>query len=90
MTITKTSLLARTIEPAVRDYIDSCVKEVEDAHSKELASLKETNEANQNKLIIEMSEIKANLNTVNGIIANDPSHRLTKAKLIRIATELGL
>ena len=90
MTITKTSLLARTIEPAVRDYIESCVKEVEDAHSKELASLKETNEANQNKLIIEMSEIKANLNTVNGIIANDPSHRLTKAKLIRIATELGL
>jgi hypothetical protein len=90
MTITKTSLLARTIEPAVRDYIDSCVKEVEDAHSKELASLKETNEANQNKLIIEMSEIKANLNTVNGIIANDPSHRLTKAKLIKIATELGL
>jgi hypothetical protein len=74
----------------VRDYIDSCVKEVEDAHSKELASLKETNEANQNKLIIEMSEIKANLNTVNGIIANDPSHRLTKAKLIKIATELGL
>jgi hypothetical protein len=90
MTITKTSLLARTIEPAVRDYIESCVKEVEDAHSKELASLKETNEANQNKLIIEMSEIKANLNTVNGIIANDPSHRLTKAKLIKIATELGL
>ena len=90
MTITKTSLLARTIEPAVRDYIDSCVKEVEDAHSKELASLKETNEANQNKLIIEMSEIKANLNTVNGIIANDPTHRLTKAKLIKIATELGL
>ena len=90
MTITKTSLLARTIEPALRDYIDSCVKEVEDAHSKELASLKETNEANQNKLIIEMSEIKANLNTVNGIIANDPSHRLTKAKLIKIATELGL
>ena len=90
MTITKTSLLARTIEPAVRDYIESCVKEVEDAHSKELTSLKETNEANQNKLIIEMSEIKANLNTVNGIIANDPTHRLTKAKLIRIATELGL
>ena len=90
MTITKTSLLARTIEPAVRDYIESCVKEVEDAHSKELTSLKETNEANQNKLIIEMSEIKANLNTVNGIIANDPSHRLTKAKLIKIATELGL
>ena len=90
MTITKTSLLARTIEPAVRDYIDSCVKEVEDAHSKELASLKETNEANQNKLIIEMSEIKANLNTVNGIIANDPNNRLTKAKLIKIATELGL
>ena len=90
MTITKTSLLARTIEPAVRDYIESCVKEVEDAHSKELASLKETNEANQNKLIIEMSEIKANLNTVNGIIANDPSHRLTKSKLIKIATELGL
>tara|TARA_B110000046_G_scaffold12968_1_gene12770 strand:- start:246 stop:518 length:273 start_codon:yes stop_codon:yes gene_type:complete len=90
MTITKTSLLARTIEPAVRDYIESCVKEVEDAHSKELASLKETNEANQNKLIIEMSEIKANLNTVNGIIANDPTHRLTKAKLIKIATELGL
>ena len=90
MTITKTSLLARTIEPALRDYIESCIKEVEDAHSKELASLKETNEANQNKLIIEMSEIKANLNTVNGIIANDPSHRLTKAKLIKIATELGL
>ena len=90
MTITKTSLLARTIEPAVRDYIESCVKEVEDAHSKELTSLKETNEANQNKLIIEMSEIKANLNTVNGIIANDPTHRLTKAKLIKIATELGL
>jgi len=90
MTITKTSLLARTIEPAVRDYIESCVKEVEDAHSKELASLTETNKANQNTLIQEMSEIKANLNTVNGIIANDPSHRLTKAKLIRIATELGL
>ena len=90
MTITKTSLLARTIEPALRDYIESCIKEVEDAHSKELASLKATNEANQNKLIIEMSEIKANLNTVNGIIANDPSHRLTKAKLIKIATELGL
>ena len=90
MTITKTSLLARTIEPAVRDYIESCIKEVEHSHSKELASLKATNEANQNALITEMSEIKANLNTVNGIIANDPSHRLTKAKLIRIATELGL
>tara|TARA_R110000765_G_scaffold84149_2_gene162977 strand:+ start:129 stop:401 length:273 start_codon:yes stop_codon:yes gene_type:complete len=90
MTITKTSLLARTIEPALRDYIESCIKEVEDAHSKELASLKATNEVNQNKLITEMSEIKANLNTVNGIIANDPSHRLTKAKLIKIATELGL
>ena len=90
MTITKTSLLARTIEPALRDYIESCIKEVEDAHSKELASLKATNEVNQNKLITEMSEIKANLNTVNGIIANDPNHRLTKAKLIRIATELGI
>ena len=90
MTITKTSLLARTIEPALRDYIESCIKEVEDAHSKELASLKATNEVNQNALITEMSEIKANLNTVNGIIANDPSHRLTKAKLIKIATELGL
>ena len=90
MTITKTSLLARTIEPALRDYIESCIKEVEDAHSKELASLKATNEVNQNALLTEMSEIKANLNTVNGIIANDPSHRLTKAKLIKIATELGL
>jgi hypothetical protein len=90
MTITKTSLLARTIEPAVRDYIESCIKEVEDAHSKELASLKQTNEANQNALLTEMSEIKANLNTVNGIIANDPNNRLTKAKLIKIATELGL
>ncbi len=90
MTITKTSLLARTIEPALRDYIESCIKEVEDAHSKELASLKATNEVNQNTLITEMSEIKANLNTVNGIIANDPNNRLTKAKLIKIATELGL
>lgn len=90
MTITKTSLLARTIEPALRDYIESCIKEVEDAHSKELASLKQTNEANQNALLTEMSEIKANLNTVNGIIANDPNNRLTKAKLIKIATELGL
>ena len=52
--------------------------------------MKETNEANQNTLMKELSEIKANLNTVNGIIANDPSHRLTKAKLIKIATELGL
>ena len=90
MTITKTSLLARTIEPSVRDYIETCVKELKDAHSRELLSLNETNQANQNTLIKEMSEIKANLNTVNGIIANDPSHRLTKAKLIRIATELGL
>ena len=89
MTITKTSLLARTIEPSVRDYIETCVKELKDAHSKELSSLTETNKANQNALLTEMSEIKANLNTVNGII-DDPSHRLTKAKLIRIATELGL
>ena len=51
MTITKTSLLARTIEPSVRDYIETCVKELKDAHSKELSSLTETNKANQNALI---------------------------------------
>ena len=90
MTINKTSLLARTIEPAVRDYIDASMQDATDAHFKKLASIKETNEANQNTLMKELSEIKANLNTVNGIIANDPSHRLTKAKLIKIATELGL
>jgi len=90
MTINKTSLLARTIDPAVRDYIDASMQDAADAHFKKLASIKETNEANQNTLMKELSEIKANLNTVNGIIANDPSHRLTKAKLIKIATELGL
>ena len=90
MTINKTSLLARTIDPAVRDYIDAYMQDAADAHFKKLASIKETNEANQNTLMKELSEIKANLNTVNGIIANDPSHRLTKAKLIKIATELGL
>lgn len=88
--ITTTSLLAKTITPQVRDYIDAVMKEAAEAHSRELKSLKETNAIYQNALVQELSEIKANLNTVNGIIDNDPSHRLTKAKLIRIATELGL
>ena len=87
---TNTSLLAKTITPQIRDYIDAAMKELAEAHSRELSSLQLTNEANQNALIAEISIVRANLNTVNGIIANDPSHRLTKAKLIRIATELGL
>lgn len=87
---TNTSLLAKTITPQIRDYIDASMKELAEAHSRELSSLQLTNEANQNALIAEISIVRANLNTVNGIIANDPSHRLTKAKLIRIATELGL
>ena len=88
--ITTTSLLARTIDPAVRDYIDSAIKDEADAHAKERAILQQTNTVNHNVLLKEMSIIKANLATVNGIIANDPTHRLTKAKLIKIATELGL
>tara|TARA_B110000967_G_scaffold205530_1_gene250267 strand:- start:711 stop:980 length:270 start_codon:yes stop_codon:yes gene_type:complete len=87
---TKTSLLANTITPQIRDYIDASIKEVAEAHSRELISLQQTSEANQNELLKEISIVRANLNTVNGIIANDPSHRLTKAKLIKIATELGL
>ena len=87
---TKTSLLAKTITPQVRDYIDAAIQEAADAHAKERAILQQTNTVNHNALIKEMSIIKANLATVNGIIANDPTHRLTKAKLIRIATELGL
>jgi|TARA_R110000744_G_C19020088_1_gene524115 UDP-glucose 4-epimerase len=90
MTITKTSLLAATIAPQIRDYIDSAMKDLAEAHSKELASLKETNEANQNALLTEISVVRANLNTVNGLIVSDPSHRITKLKLITIATELGL
>jgi|TARA_B110000908_G_scaffold156994_1_gene196716 hypothetical protein len=87
---TKTSLLANTITPQIRDYIDASMQEAAEAHSRELTSLQQTSEANQNELLKEISIVRANLNTVNGIIANDPSHRLTKAKLIKIATELGL
>jgi hypothetical protein len=87
---TKTSLLASTITPQIRDYIDAAITEALDQHARELKSLQQTSDANQNVLLKEISVVNANLNTVNGIIANDPSHRLTKAKLIRIATELGL
>ena len=87
---TKTSLLAKTITPQVRDYIDAAIQEAAGTHAKERAILQQTNTVNHNALLKEMSIIKANLATVNGIIANDPTHRLTKAKLIKIATELGL
>jgi hypothetical protein len=87
---TKTSLLASTITPQIRDYIDAAITEALDQHARELRSLQQTTDANQNVLLKEISVVNAKLNTVNGIIANDPSHRLTKAKLIRIATELGL
>ena len=87
---TKTSLLAKTITPQVRDYIDAAILEEADAHAKERAILQQTNTVNHNALIAEIQTVRANLTTVNGIIANDPTHRLTKAKLIRIATELGL
>jgi len=88
--ITKTSLLASTVTPEIRGYIDASIKEVEEAHSRELKSLQQSSDAKHNQLLEEISIVRASLNTVNGIIENDPSHRITKASLIRIAKELGL
>ena len=87
---TKTSLLASTVTPQVRDYINAAIKETVEANDRERLSLQQTNDANQKALLMELSIIRANLNTVNDLILNDPSHRITKAKLIKIATELGL
>ena len=87
---TKSSLLANTITPQIRDYINAAIKETVEANDRERLSLQQTNDANQKALLMELSIIRANLNTVNDLISNDPSHRITKAKLIKIATELGL
>ena len=87
---TKSSLLANTITPQIRDYINAAIKETVEANDRERLSLQQTNDANQKALLKELSIIRANLNTVNDLILNDPSHRITKAKLIKIATELGL
>ena len=45
--ITKTSLLARTVPPQVRDYINSCMEELAETNRKNLLSIQQTNEANQ-------------------------------------------
>ncbi len=88
--ITKTSLLARTVPPQVRDYINSCMEELAETNRKNLLSIQQTNEANQNELLKEISDVRGKLNTVNKLIDTDPTHRITKMKLIEVASELGL
>ena len=88
--ITKTSLLARTVPPQVRDYIDSCMEELAETNRKNLLSIQQTNEANQNELLKEISDVRGTLSTVNKLIDTDPTHRITKMKLFEDASELGL
>lgn len=87
---TRTLLLESTITPQVRDYVKAVLADQSELHDREIISLLADHEARYKAIQHELTAIKSNLKTVNGIIDNDPAHRLTKAKLIRIATELGL
>lgn len=87
---TKTIQLGQNIDPAVRMYMDSAIQDVFELLSSRLRAEHEGNIADHKALLVELADIRAKLATVNNLIKSDPSHKITKAKLMAIAKELDL
>ena len=87
---TKTTQLAQNIKPDVRMYVESALDDLLLILSARMKAEHENNVANHKALLQELGEINAKLNTVNSLIETDPSHKITKAKIIAIAKELNL
>jgi hypothetical protein len=87
---TKPHQLAHTVTPQVRDYVAAVLAELEEAHAQAISAMEQGHRAEHAELLIEMATVRANLATFKELFNHDPAHRITKAKLIMIATELGL
>ncbi len=86
----KTTALAATVSPQIRDYAAAAIDEVSEKLTGQLDAAFANSAAEMNSLKSEIAHLRAQLAVVNDIIENDPAHRITKAKILAVAKELNL